>query len=115
MRPRDHVGSSELKQLNWLSVLDRVKYFSLIHVFKIRSGGAPRYLSEFFVPVNSIHSFGTRGMTYNYQLSKDLSLAPSTFAFSAIKYWNALPSSLKSEKSLPVFQKKLKQQLMFDY
>ena len=115
MGPRDHVGSGELKLLNWLSVTDRLKYFSLIHVFKIRSGIAPGYLSQFFVQVNSIHSQGTRGTAYNYQISKDLSLAPTCFSFSAIKDWNALPASLKGEKSLNVFRGKLKQHLMLDY
>ena len=115
MGPRDHLGSRELKLLNWLSVTDRLKYFSLIHVFKIRSGIAPGYLSQFFVQVKSNHSQGTRGTAYNYQLSKNLSLAPTCFSFSAIKDWNALPASLKGEKSLNVFCGKLKQHLMLDY
>ena len=113
--PRDHVGSSELKQLNWLSVPDRVKYFSLVHVFKIRLGKAPGYLSDYFVPVKSVHGIGTRGMAHNYQVSKDLSTAPTSFAFTSIKSWNALPISLKSESSLPLFSKRLKELLMSEY
>ena len=113
--PRDHVGSSELKQLNWLSVPDRVKYFSLVHVFKIRLGKAPGYLSDYFVPVKSVHGIGTRGMAHNYQVSKDLSTAPTSFAFTSIKSWNSLPISLKSESSLPLFSKRLKELLMSEY
>ena len=31
-----HVDSSDLKQLLWLNVEDRVRYFKLVHVFRIR-------------------------------------------------------------------------------
>ena len=41
---RDHVGAMDLRHLSWLSIPDRVSFFKLIHLFKIRHGLAPRYL-----------------------------------------------------------------------
>ena len=97
--PRYHVGINELKSLSWLSVPQRVKYFSLVHVFKIRSGLAPNYLSPLFVPNEMVHSHGTRGLICNYHISRNLAKAPTSFAFTAIKHWNSLPISFKRVQS----------------
>ena len=113
--PRDHVGVEELKCLSWLSIPDRVKYFSLVHVFKIRSGLAPDYLSPLLVPSQMIHSHDTRGQSYNYHVSRDISKAPTSFAYIAIKHWNALPISLKCIGSLAQFKAKLKHFLISEY
>ena len=106
--PRDHVGINELKSLSWLSVPQRVKYFSLVHVFKICLGLAPNYLSPLFVPNEMVHSHGTRGLICNYHVSRNLAKAPTSFAFMAIKHWNSLPISFKSNGSLNQFKIKLK-------
>ena len=45
---RAHIGNTELQSLNWLLVIDRVNYFKLVHLFKIRTGSAPRYLISDF-------------------------------------------------------------------
>ena len=43
-----HAGPEHFKFLNWLPVTKRVDEIILCHVFKIRSGTAPDYLSEYF-------------------------------------------------------------------
>ena len=115
MGPMDHVDTRELKRLSWLNITDRVRYFSLIHVFKIRSGLAPDYLGEHFKPLSAAHSYNTRGHLHNYFVSKEISNAPSSFAYNAIKFWNALPLDIKELQSLPIFKKRLKSHLMSEY
>ena len=113
--PMEHVDTRELKALSWLKVSDREKYFSIVHVFRVRSGLAPDYLSVNFRLLSSIHRHATRGCTYNYFVSKDISNAPNSFCNSAIQYWNSLPIELKAIQSLPVFKAKLRLLLMSNY
>ena len=112
---RHHVSLSELKDLNWLSIGDRVTFFKLLHLFKVRNNLAPKYLESNFRPISQAHSYNTRGRNLNYHISKDLALSPSSFSFTAIKLWNSLPSELKSIQQLPMFKRKLKEYLFQRY
>ena len=103
--PRYHVGINELKSLSWLSVPQRVKYFSLVRVFKICLGLAPNYLSLLFVSNEMVQSYGTRGLICNYHILRNLAKAPTSFAFMAIKHWNSLPISFKSIRDITLVQK----------
>ena len=51
----------------------------------------------------------------NYSISKELSLSPSTFYFTAIKAWNSLPNSLKIIDNVAVFKRKLKEFFLSEY
>ena len=113
--PMDHVDLSDLKILAWLTVPDRVKYFKLVHVFRIRAGLAPSYLSHNFKPVSVVHNYRTRGYSHDYHVSKEMSLAPTSFVFSAVSHWNALPGCLKGVQSLSLFKSRLKQHLLSAY
>ena len=74
--PRQHVGSDDVKALSWLLVKDRVRYFKLVHVFKVVHGRAPSYLMGLFVPITGTHSHDTRSSSYNFHVSKALSHLP---------------------------------------
>ena len=112
---RRHIGMKELHSLSWLSVPDRVKFFNLVLLFKIRKDLAPSYLIPNFVSVSDTHSHNTRGSNFNFRLPRSLSLAPTTFAFTAIKDWNSLPNSVKEIDLLPSFKRKLKDYLFSRY
>ena len=62
------VTSADMATLTWLSVQDRVRFFKLNLVFKIRTGRAPGYLSSNFVPLS--HSHNTRRSPFDYLVSK---------------------------------------------
>ena len=112
---RAHVGNVELASLSWLSVLDRVNYFKLVQLFKIRTGSAPHYLLSDFKLVSDSHTHVTRGSKSNYQTSKSLALAQTTFSYTVIKVWNSLPPFLKEPMSLPLFKRRLKEYLLSRY
>ena len=113
--PMDHVGTSDLKLLSWLTISDRVRYFKMVHVFKIRAGLAPQYLSEHFTPVSAVHTYGTRSQSFDFHASKAISMAQTSFAYSAILNWNSLPVSIKGIQSLSLFKSKLKSYLISSY
>ena len=93
---RRHVGASTLLSLSWLSNRDRVRYFKLIHLFKIKHGRGPRYLRSNIVSISDTHSYGTRGSCSNFHVSKALSNCPLAFAFSCVRDWNSLPNGIKT-------------------
>ena len=112
---REHVDHKDLHKLSWLSVPDRVPYFKLLHLFRVRHGMAPKYLMCNFKTISEAHSHNTRGSDYNYVVSRDLSLSQSGFAYTAIKLWNSLPPLVKSIDTLPRFKRDLKEHFLSEY
>ena len=106
---RSHVDTTNLFSLSWLSVPDRVAYFHMLHLFRIRHDLAPSYLRPNFVKLDGLHTYKTRNSGYNYHMSRELSIAQTSFAFSAVKMWNSLPGEIKAITSLNIFKKKLKE------
>ena len=115
MEPRQHVDNAHLRNLSWLSVSDRVLYFKMMHIFRIRNDLAPAYLRSNFVSLELVHSHNTRGSDFNYRLSHVMSLAHLSFAFTASKQWNSLPDSLKSISQYHSFKRKLKDFFLSQY
>ena len=110
--PYYHVSFHDLRGLSWLSIPDRVKFFKLNQVFKIRSGNAPRYLCTSFQALATSHSHNTRRSSLDFFISKELANSPHSFSFTAIKHWNSLPPCLKQIQKFPSFKKRLKQFLL---
>ena len=113
--PRDHVDLKNLRDLSWLSIPDRVTFFKMMHLFRVRNKLAPSYLLPNFRFISEIHSHNTRGSSCNFQLSRDLASSPNGFAFTSIKLWNNLPNSLKSLNEFRVFKRRLKLYLISQY
>ena len=110
--PRDHVDRSHLRDLSWLCIPDRVSYFKMMHLFRIRHKLAPAYLMSNFKAVSTAHSHDTRGSHLNFVLPHYLSKSPNSFSFTAIKHWNALPNDLKEINIFRVFKQRLKSYLL---
>ena len=110
-----HVDTTDLRKLSWLTIPDRVKFFKLSQVFKIRNGTSPEYLSSSFFPLSHSHGHDTRRRSFNYRVSKELADSPTSFSYTAIKLWNELPQSLQGVASLETFKARLKQHLFSSY
>ena len=67
--PRAHVGTGALRELGWLTVYDRVRYFSLLHVFRVNKGLGPSYLKRGFTRVQNVHGHETRASALGYHIS----------------------------------------------
>ena len=112
---RHHVDSKDLLNLSWFSIPDRARFFRLCHVFKIKMGTAPRYLSDDFVQLTTSHTHRTRGSTSNHYSYARCSGSDTSFSFLAIRDWNALPASVTMVQSLTVFKNRLKSFLFASY
>ena len=112
---RQHVGFEEFRSLSWLTIPDRIKFFKLVHLFRVKRGLAPHYLRINLTSVSDAHSHNTRGSTSNFHVSKSLSATPSSFAYSCVKLWNSLPIQIKSIDSLLVFKRELRNFLFSSY
>ena len=112
----DHVGLRHNLNLSWLSVRDRVDYFKLCHVFKVKAGKAPPYLSDVFIPVSSTHTHQTRGShAHNFVITREISSSPSSFSFTSIRAWNNLSVHVKLIDSESLFRKSLKAHFLSKY
>merc|ERR1712121_378365 len=90
---RAHIGNKERVKAGFLSVTDRVKQLKLGHVFKIKNKTSPYYLSTNFQRLNEIENKPvTRGTDNNFFSPR---ICTDTFAYSAIREWNELPSKIK--------------------
>ena len=68
MDSMSHVGQKELYDLFWLSISDGIKYFRMIHLFRIRHDLAPSYLRPNFNLLVKCHSYATRGSSHNFHI-----------------------------------------------
>ena len=109
--PREHIGEPEINATGWLLFPKRVSFFKMCHIFKVKLGRAPNYLSDDFCPTRDVHSHVTRGSDLNFfvDVSK---FPPGTFHYTAVREWNALPVSLKQIRTLPAFKRKLKEHFL---
>ena len=115
--PRVHIDTQHYKQLGWLTFPDRVKYFRLSQVNKIRNNLSPSYLSDDFEPLSGIHAHATRASLHDYFIPNDYSRGSMTSSFKYLSKcdWNKLPNALKAVSKGSSFRKKLKEFLMSSY
>ena len=106
---RASINNKELVKAGFLSVPDRVKQLQLGHVFKINKNISPKYLTCNFKKMNEDEDrVATRAKQHNFDLPR---ISPITFAFTAIKWWNALPDNIKAIKNEKAFKDNVKKQL----
>ena len=112
---RQHVDSHDFKKLSWMRLSDRVNYFKLLHVFKLRNRLAPVYLSRRFTLVEQEHEYNTHGRGRNFAITSNISDSLATFSYTAAILWNGLPSYLKEFTSLNLFRNRLRVYIMQSY
>ena len=106
---RAHIGQKELDKTGFLSVAKRVTQLKLGQVFKINNGSSPQYLNQHFNRLNEGNErIATRGKAHNFHIPR---IDTNTFAYTAIKDWNSLPSRIKEINSEKLFKEKVKKHL----
>lgn len=107
---RSHVGYHEFKNSGMLPVSKRVSQLQLNHVFNIVHAEAPNYLKTNF----NFSNINTRSSTLSFSIPsvKSQHFGKSTFNFTAIKAWNALPEALKHQTSKQSFKRGVKSYLL---
>ena len=110
LKNRAHIGQKELVKTGFLNVSKRVTQLKLGHVFKINNKTSPQYLTQHFNRLNEGEErIATRGKAFNFQIPR---INTNTFAYTAIKDWNSLPSNIKEINSEKLFKEKIKKHLV---
>lgn len=114
-QPRYSHVSPLLHDLGWLSIEHRIAFRLAVLVHSSRCGRIPSYLSRELQPVASQPGRSRLRSAMSHSLfvprSSHPTLGGRAFFSSATRVWNALPTSLASINSLPLFKKLLKSHL----
>ena len=107
--PRTHLDYSHFKLLSWLPVGKRVNQLKLCHVHNVIHDTAPKYMSNYFIPVNSSHIIGTRSSQASRIVPRYRSLlGKSYFKYTGAAEWNSLPLSAPTIVEEVNFKKTIK-------
>jgi hypothetical protein len=106
-RRQDHI-SPVLKDLQWMTVKNRIDYKIALMVFKSRIGKSPSYITDLiraYSPPRPLRS-GNQSLLQERRVKS--SLGQKSFTYRAPKVWNDLPHTIRSIPSLPAFKYQLK-------
>ena len=110
---RAHISPDFFNTLQWLPVDKRVEQIMLTHVFKINNGLSPDYLTNQFIPQNSVHSHKTR-LSHKgaFSIPKVKGNGKKSFNYLGITLWNNLPSCITQLNVLSSFKYAIKKHLL---
>ena len=110
----DHI-TPILHSLHWLPIHYRIKYKTLLLVFKSLHGLAPQYLSDLFhsyTPGRSLRSSDQCLLVV--PVSRTKTYGDRSLQCAGPNLWNNLPIHLRTELDLSVFKSNLKTQLFLE-
>ena len=111
--PRHHSATPLLRTLHWLPVNDRIKFKTLLYVYKVLSGIAPSYLND-NIAIYKPSREGLRSASDTSRLVVPFArkkIGSCSFRVSGAKLWNTLPSSIRSCHTVATFKCQLKTHL----
>ena len=78
-------------------------------IWNAKHGLAPEYISEMFVPIQSVHNHDTREAEYGFHpTKKNLNFGVRSVSHYGCQLWNSLPKDVQASTCLSDFKKKLK-------
>ena len=111
----DHI-TPVLYSLHWLPVTQRIKFKTLVLVYKAMHGQAPTYLQDLIqchVPHRNLRSADRNLLSVPF--TKSTTIQNRAFSVAGPNMWNNLPESLRTATSLSIFKRKLKTHLFTEY
>jgi len=111
---RYHIGYKDYATLGWLPVSYRVCQLQLNHMYKVKNGSAPCYLRNEFISTSDIHNKGTRQSFNSFFVPQVGSSGKSSFRYTGIKAWNALPHSIRNVENYMRFKIAVKKHMLFN-
>ena len=102
-----------LRELHWLPVCYRIEYKLILLTFKVLHGMAPDYLRH-LISVLPPSRYNLRRNDYYAALltfpkiRTKKTLADRSFSCAAPRFWNLLPTTIRSTSSLDIFKIRLK-------
>ena len=102
------------KQLQWMTIENRITFHKCVLVFKCIKGQAPIYLSNKIKHISENNPYQLRNaIKGDLHIPKTRTeLFKKSFSYSAPTLWNSLPIEVRNEKTIPTFKDQLKLLLM---
>ena len=114
-RPKLTHASPLLHDLHWLPVTQRIKFRTLVHVFKCFNNLSPTYLSSLLSTQKSSYFLrSSKGLLCNFPRSHTLT-GDHAFSIPAPRLWHCLPQSVRNSTSITSFKKALRTHLFSDF
>ena len=111
--PHTHLDYSHFNLLNWLPVDKHVTQLKLSHVHNVIHGTAPKYMSNYFIPVNSSHNIQTCSSQASLIVPRYRSLlGNSSFKYTGAVEWNSLSIGAQTIVEKVNFKKTIKYVLL---
>lgn len=105
---KDYYTPSEdmFRELNWMTIYDRIHYQKSILMYKCMNGICPEYLCSSFKHVSEMHQLNLRSVEMNmlYVPKPRTEIYRGCFAYSGAKIWNSLPNLVKNANSVNEFK-----------
>jgi len=90
-------GNDLVKQLKWMNVSERIKYFERLLMFKCIHGMAPEYLCNQVTMEIEVRNVNTRSHDMNvYVPFPNNEMSKKSLFYSGAKYWNSLSAETKN-------------------
>lgn len=95
-----------LRALNWLSIIQMIKFNVLVFIYKMLNDMLPNYLCENLILTNAIHDRNTRQSNNNLIRLPDykLEFTRKNIFYQGSKLYNELPNEIKVKPSLNAFK-----------
>ena len=99
-----------MNEMNSLNVQQLIDFSTALMIWKANHGLTPEYMSEMFVPIQSVHDhINTREAEYGFHSSKkNLNFGIRSFWHYGCQSSNSLPKDVQASTCLSDFKKKLK-------
>ena len=95
----DHISTLMRNQLHWLDITARIKYKMCVFAFRCLKNTAPRYLSDYCIPVATLsgrsHLRSAASGSLFVPACRTVTIGPRAFAVACPKSWNSLPPDLR--------------------
>ena len=104
---RESVKYAHFKEINWLSVANRVNQFMVVSVYKFYNDLAPSYMSEIFKPAARKHR--TRHSEKKLIIpTKKHDYGKNCLSYMASTIWNRIDSNIKVATNTNYFKHMIK-------
>ena len=95
----DHISTFMRNQLHWLDITAKIKYKMCVFAFRCLQNTAPRYLSDYCIPVATLsgrsHLRSAASDSLFVPACRTVTIGPRAFAVACPKSWNSLPQDLR--------------------
>ena len=97
-----------MNEMNLLNVQQLIDFNTAQMIWKAKHGLAPEYISEMFVPIQSVHYHNTRIAEHGFHpTKKNFNSGLRSFSHYGCQLWNGLPKDVQASTCLYDFKKKL--------